>query len=101
MSKLKATHRLSTPIRAKKTIQLQLVTRQAGSGNCIWDPIRDFRRFLRKINWPAASVPAIIQYSTVGFHLMKVSLWATMVAPPNRTITPRLTHCMGSTLPVL
>ena len=82
-------------------IQLQLVTFQAGSGNCICEPISDFSRFLRKISWPAASVPAISQYSTVGFHLMKVSFWATIVAPPNRMITPRLTHCIGSTLPNL
>ncbi len=50
---------------------------------------------------PANRVPAINQYRTLGFHLMNVSFCATMVAPPKSTITPRLTHCIGSTLPVL
>ena len=31
---------------------------------------------------------------------MKVSSWARMVAPPNTTMMPRLSHCMGSTLPL-
>jgi hypothetical protein len=33
----------------------------------------------------------------VGFHLMKVSSWNQMVAPPKMTITPRLIQSIGST----
>ena len=41
---------------------------------------------------------AKIQYSTVGFHLMKLSSCSHRVAPPNSTMMPRLTHIMVSTL---
>ena len=44
----------------------------------------------------AHSASAITQYSTLGFHLMKVSLWNHTVAPPSTTISPRLTHSMVS-----
>ena len=36
-------------------------------------------------------------YSTVGFHLMKVSLWNQTVAAPSPTTSARLTHSMVST----
>ena len=34
----------------------------------------------------------------LGFHLMKVSSWNQIVAPPNTTITTRLIHSIVSTL---
>ena len=37
------------------------------------------------------------QYSTVGFHLMKVSSCSHSVAPPKITMIDRLTHSMVST----
>ena len=39
------------------------------------------------------------QYSTVGFHLMKVSSCSNRVAPPNTAMIARLTHSIVSTLP--
>ena len=72
---------------AKKTIQLQLVTRHAGSGSSSCEPIRVLSRFLRNTSCPAIKVPAMSQYSTVGFHLMKVSFCSAIVAPPNSTMT--------------
>ena len=100
VSKLKATHRLSTPIPAKNSAQAQHRVRQTGSGSSIWVPISDLIKFLRKNSSPPASTAPISQYSTEGFHLMNSSLWAISVAPPNSTMTARLTHCMGSTLPL-
>ena len=84
---------------AKNAAQLQFRVRHALSGNCSCAPMTERNRFLRNTSWPISRAPPMSQYSTVGFHLMKVSLWASKVAPPNSTITPRLTHCMGSTLP--
>ena len=46
---------------------------------------------------PARSAPANSQYRIVGFHLMKVSSWNQIVAPPKITITARLIHSIGST----
>ena len=86
---------------AKKDVQAQLSWRHTGAGSSICLPMSDWMKFLRNTSWPTSSVPPMSQYSTVGFHLMKVSLCASSVAPPNTTITPRLSHCMGSTLPCL
>ena len=86
---------------AKKPLQAQFKVFQAWSGSCTWPPIRLLIKFLRSKSWPTKSAAPISQYSTVGFHLIKFSSWASSVAPPNSTITPRLTHCMGSTLPNL
>ena len=38
------------------------------------------------------------QYSAVGFHLMKVSLWNQIVKPPSTTTSTRLTQSIVSTL---
>src|ERR1019366_3333964 len=42
-----------------------------------------------------------IQYSMVGFHLMKVSSCSSSVAPPNTPTMAKLTHSIVSTLPCL
>jgi hypothetical protein len=53
-------------------------------------------RFRRKASAPASTAPKS-QYSTVGFHLMKVSSCRSSVAPPNSTMIARLAHSIGST----
>src|ERR1700743_3453473 len=67
-------------------------------GSVICLPIIASIRFLLNASCEATSATENAQYSTVGFHLMNVSLCSTSVAPPNTVTTPRLTHSIGSTL---
>ena len=59
-------------MQAKKATQLHKRRTHAGSGNCICLPIIERIRFFENANWDTASAAANIQYSTVGFHWMKV-----------------------------
>ena len=58
-------------------------------------PISVCSRFLRKTNWLTQNDRPIAQYSTLGFHLMKVSLWNQTVAPPSTMTSARLTHSIS------
>src|SRR6185312_9600381 len=66
----KATYRLMKPAARKNSAQLRLSLFQAASGSEICWPI-SLRMGLRPIIRPPSSTAPKIQYSTVGFHLMK------------------------------
>ncbi|MNT45270.1 hypothetical protein D3C72_1818450 [compost metagenome] len=83
---------------AKKPAQAAFRRAHTGSGRVTCFSIMARIRFLRQPITEPSSAAANIQYSTVGFHLMKVSLCSTRVAPPNTAMISRLTHCIGSTL---
>ncbi|MNT16088.1 hypothetical protein D3C72_1511760 [compost metagenome] len=84
---------------AKKPAQAAFRRPHMASGRVTCFSIMARIRFLRQPMTEPTSVTANSQYSTVGFHLMKVSLCNRMVAPPNTPMISRLTHCIGSTLP--
>ncbi len=75
VGKLKATHRLRNPITVKNPTQLKFTVRQMESGRAICELINDLMPFFLSTSWPNSKVPPMTQYSTVGFHLMKFSLW--------------------------
>ena len=83
---------------AEKIAQITLNLLQIACGSVICLPIIASIRFLLNASCDTISTTEKAQYSTVGFHLMKVSLCRTSVAPPNTVTTPRLTHSIGSTL---
>ena len=82
---------------AKKPAQLHSRRDQAASGSCNWAPMMERIRLRLNTSWPADRTSANSQYSTVGFHLMKVSSCRNSVAPPNTTMMARLTQSMVST----
>src|SRR3569833_1733581 len=54
---------------------------------------------LQPTYWLPRKATANNQFTSVGFHLMKVSSFKNRVRPPSTTIKPSVTHCMLSTLP--
>ncbi len=52
---------------------------------------------MRKIVWLTQNASPIAQYSTLGFHLMKVALWNQIVAPPSTTTSAKVIHSIMST----
>src|SRR3990167_2935653 len=97
VAKLKATHRLSTPITAKKATQARLSRVQTPSGSCSCSPSISLSRLRPNTNWLIRNDNPIAQYRPVGFHLMKVSLCSHTVSPPSTTTSARLIHSIRST----
>ena len=58
---------------AKKPLQAHSKRSHTSSGNANWAPIKLCKKFRFSTRCPKAKAPPISQYSTVGFHLMKVS----------------------------
>lgn len=82
----------------KNRLQTRFSRPHIGSGSDTCCSIMARIRFLRSSTALPSSTTPNIQYSTVGFHLMKVSLWKISVAPPNTTMMSSDSHCMASTL---
>src|SRR5471030_76351 len=85
-------------MQAKNPAQLKFSFLQAGSGNWIFSPSMVRIRFLWNNSSLALNTEANSQYSTVGFHLMKVYSCRYSVAPPNTAMIARLTHSIACTL---
>ncbi len=86
--KLKATYRLRLPINKKNPAQLRFNLFQSESFICILEPIIALIRFFWKMILDRSNIVANAQYSTVGFHLMKVSSRSANVAPPRTDNNP-------------
>src|SRR4030065_2003699 len=87
------------PSIAKNRLQLRLRRCQTCSGSAIFSCSNSFIRFLLSTTFENSRMAENIQYSTVGFHLMKVSSCSNRVAPPNTAMMAKLTHSLTSTLP--
>src|SRR5450631_2286942 len=92
VEKLYATYRLSKPINPKKAIQAKFRRCQTVAGRSSCSPIIVWSRFLRKKVWLTQNDKPMAQYSTLGFHLMKVALWNHTVAPPSTTTSTKVIH---------
>ncbi len=75
VEKLYATHRLIRPMTAKNATQAKFSRCQTLAGSSICSPISMRRMFLPNSSGLSQNASPIAQYSTLGFHLMKVSLW--------------------------